>query len=107
LKFCSALAFPDFGVLTAELYGMVRAFVEERVSREFRRENESSLGEAEVLKRRKVTFSCQAIVVTKEPPSECGFHFHAAVKNNNASKHTTTKLIRGKFPGSPMSYSIS
>lgn len=43
-------------------------------------------------------FSCEAVAVAKELHQDKGYHFHAAVQSNNASRYTTSKKIREIFP---------
>lgn len=52
----------------------------------------------EVIQRLRKIFMCTAIVVaTEKHKDEEGYHFHIALKNKDASKHTATKRIRDIF----------
>lgn len=51
-----------------------------------------------VLERILGCFSCVAVAVAKELHKENGFHYHAAVQCNDASRYTASKKVRAIFP---------
>lgn len=43
-------------------------------------------------------FDFVSIIIATEKHDEGVFHFHVGILNNNASRHTATKKLRGAFP---------
>lgn len=71
----------------------VRKFIAITLSHAERRE----VSLQDVISRIKGIFKCTAIVVANEEHQGEGFHYHVAVKNEDASKYTAIKKIREAF----------